>query len=1206
MYQELKAGVQKADEEKVKASGWAAVARIQANKAIAAKEAAEAAQKAAAKDDVTAFEAREQAKIARDAAIVAQRAARVARVAANKAEALRDHNADKADEADDAASEAVTARKEANTAAVAAETIAAALEVPVRAANTEQLDKLLILANTEELKAENALEEIRQILYDIQTTQDTITVAEIHSKAQFAREKAGTARLISVTATRFAREAEAIRDNEIRMLVPNGEPKDDKDENVNLAEDIIDAVNGATLKANQAHMLASEIETIAIYAENAEKTFTQGVTNDKFTVFSYVEPKYTRKTGNDESFFYVWDSGQIFSDEALPNISHNDHLWKFIRKRGEHTVKVKTSKMIYLGWSNPYHPKRDSHWDTDWSSLTEQQAQDIYDARYENAFQHIGYRYNAQIFDMIGVAHAYARGITGKGVLVGVLDSHFVKKLMQGMGVTDENWNEVILPPKGDRDFHGTIVSRIIASGKTHYSGKTDEELVENMAGIWPHGVAYNAEIFPLDIRKYLTRIVTHELKTREDPVPVNEIRTNFNNEFGLFRQHLDSIDNSIDIVNISLSDADNQQDNTVEQLIEYFTHEGILVVSALGNRNRNEPRTPSTPAAGAYLPKFYGRVLAVGAADIKEVFAWDDDRSVERVHLTRSADFSRWCGEAKDFCLFAPVVVNSERLVNIAQVERSRWSGPDAGTPSYYVTPRSSYGLLSKSGFVWHPHSDGENGIEKQQNSDGEYYYTHEGDSGGKLNTHNPAFDTSIAVPIVSGAAALLKERWPSLKAEDIAQVLLQTADDIGAPGVDEVFGHGLLNIRQALSSIGVQKVPAVGGVSARSASAVPITPKLSFIVPPSLGDALHNQPLSITVLDDFNRDFSYSLYKGFLGFAQVKSLQFFVPAGKQVATRHTLFGGRLNLHLQYWQTPGLDVPLPDELQQIMEQKSSEEAKRSLGLSFSWRASGTLYRFGLGTKAKGKPYIAGETVLGLYHSMPQETQITPNYSLSVQRSVKNVGNVTLGLTMANRQYVEHFDQSYSPGGYRLYVAYSHYPIQLETGYIQDFRSVAGITGRELLDVGHGKTLYLNLQTSLHFRSVTFLGSYYVSRAVSAEADSGWFKKLEVLSRSFGLEGQWRVSEEGDRVTFGFSRPLRSTLDMGVWDMGIDEEGHYLWDLKPRNTAPSGSERLFFLSYEKSGTIQSLKLLGGLRLERGHRKEVLPERFFSFSFSYRF
>ena len=39
---------------------------------------------------------------------------------------------------------------------------------------------------------------------------------------------------------------------------------------------------------------------------------------------------------------------------------------------------------------------------------------------------------------------------------------------------------------------------------------------------------------------------------------------------------------------------------------------------------------------------------------------------------------------------------------------------------------------------------------------------------------------------------------------AADTRDILFETADDIGAPGVDSVFGHGRLNARRALSPLG------------------------------------------------------------------------------------------------------------------------------------------------------------------------------------------------------------------------------------------------------------------------------------------------------------------------------------------------------------------------------------------------------------------
>ncbi len=58
----------------------------------------------------------------------------------------------------------------------------------------------------------------------------------------------------------------------------------------------------------------------------------------------------------------------------------------------------------------------------------------------------------------------------------------------------------------------------------------------------------------------------------------------------------------------------------------------------------------------------------------------------------------------------------------------------------------------------------------------------------------------TSMAAPHVAGAAALVKQAFPYFGAYHMQQTLLTTATDIGAPGVDEVYGWGLLNVGKAV----------------------------------------------------------------------------------------------------------------------------------------------------------------------------------------------------------------------------------------------------------------------------------------------------------------------------------------------------------------------------------------------------------------------
>ena len=64
--------------------------------------------------------------------------------------------------------------------------------------------------------------------------------------------------------------------------------------------------------------------------------------------------------------------------------------------------------------------------------------------------------------------------------------------------------------------------------------------------------------------------------------------------------------------------------------------------------------------------------------------------------------------------------------------------------------------------------------------------------------------YGTSFAAPLVSGAAALVWERFPYFDNALVRQTLLGTAKDIGAAGVDPVFGYGLLDIGRAIKGPG------------------------------------------------------------------------------------------------------------------------------------------------------------------------------------------------------------------------------------------------------------------------------------------------------------------------------------------------------------------------------------------------------------------
>jgi type VII secretion-associated serine protease mycosin len=63
-------------------------------------------------------------------------------------------------------------------------------------------------------------------------------------------------------------------------------------------------------------------------------------------------------------------------------------------------------------------------------------------------------------------------------------------------------------------------------------------------------------------------------------------------------------------------------------------------------------------------------------------------------------------------------------------------------------------------------------------------------------------ASGTSFAAPIVAGAAALVRSRFPDLTADEVIHRLVTTAADAGPAGPDEQYGHGVVDVVAALTA--------------------------------------------------------------------------------------------------------------------------------------------------------------------------------------------------------------------------------------------------------------------------------------------------------------------------------------------------------------------------------------------------------------------
>lgn len=117
--------------------------------------------------------------------------------------------------------------------------------------------------------------------------------------------------------------------------------------------------------------------------------------------------------------------------------------------------------------------------------------------------------------------------------------------------------------------------------------------------------------------------------------------------------------------------------------------------------------------------------------------------------------------------------------------------------------------------------------------------------------------YGTSFAAPMVAGAFALLAQKFPYLTGAQIRDILFASATDLGAVGVDEIYGHGLLNIVKAMQPIGTLKIPTTKSVNGASVP-IGVTGLLT-----SASMEIDIKLDSILLLDSFNRGFKTKVTK-------------------------------------------------------------------------------------------------------------------------------------------------------------------------------------------------------------------------------------------------------------------------------------------------------------------------------------------------------
>ena len=110
----------------------------------------------------------------------------------------------------------------------------------------------------------------------------------------------------------------------------------------------------------------------------------------------------------------------------------------------------------------------------------------------------------------------------------------------------------------------------------------------------------------------------------------------------------------------------------------------------------------------------------------------------------------------------------------------------------------------------------------------------------------------TPQAAAHVSGAVAILAEAFPDLGPAELVSLILDSADDLGAKGVDDVYGHGRLNLARASEPVGSKMTASASGASVGDGITIDNS---GVTLPTSFGESLTDLTAGFT--DDYDRAF-------------------------------------------------------------------------------------------------------------------------------------------------------------------------------------------------------------------------------------------------------------------------------------------------------------------------------------------------------------
>ncbi|MFD2182131.1 autotransporter domain-containing protein [Rhodoplanes azumiensis] len=338
---------------------------------------------------------------------------------------------------------------------------------------------------------------------------------------------------------------------------------------------------------------------------------------------------------------------------------------------------------------------------------------------------------------LIHAADAFARGYSGAGVTVAVADTGFTS-VVPGFGAKiDPRSMNFVLPAAG-APYNSADTSDLGSHG-THVAGIIAAPYDPANSGSM-YGVAYSANLVVLRMLGTASEDVGHPSVLALDYFTSLSNVTIYNASYG---PNLDTMTNLRTWPSVAIDEVE-------AAAVGRALAAGKIVVAATGNDRGSNPIAGRNPSGIALMPFIQPNHANAGVYDddgnrydFSELLS-QPGRIVAVTAVDHNkfiASYANLCGVTASWCVAAP---------------GGDQPAGDPGILSTVPTSVDASGYAQKSG-------------------------------------------TSMATPTVSGALALLQGAFPGYSSADLVNLLFATTEDLGAAGLDRVYGYGMIRLDRA-----------------------------------------------------------------------------------------------------------------------------------------------------------------------------------------------------------------------------------------------------------------------------------------------------------------------------------------------------------------------------------------------------------------------